>query len=472
MDASAATTSQLDHAIAWAEAHRTEFEAQLMELLRIPSVSTQPEHAADCRQAATFLAAALEAAGAEHASVMETGGHPMVYADWLHAGAAAPTVLVYGHYDVQPAEPVEEWRTPPFEPTVIDGSVYARGAADDKGQLLVHVAALRAALAATGELPVNLKFVFEGEEESGSEHLDGFVERHAELLAADVCLISDSHMLSAEQPSLVASLRGMAYMEIEVRGPAHDLHSGTYGGAVRNPAEALAQILAQLKDAEGRIAIPGFYDDVVELTADDRAELSRVPFSEAAFRDEAGIAATWGEQGYTVYEQVGARPTLEVNGLISGYIGEGAKTVLPARALAKVSMRLVANQRWEDIAHRFVRHVESLAPSGVKVEVRALHGGEPSLVDVHAPAMEAAAGALEQVFGTRPVFMREGGSIPVVGTFERVLGITTVLMGFGLPDDRLHSPNEKFSLAQFHRGIAASIAFLHRLAEHARSGTR
>jgi acetylornithine deacetylase/succinyl-diaminopimelate desuccinylase-like protein len=458
-------TDTLTAATSWATTEGPRFERELCELLRIPSISTQPDHAADCVRAAEFLADDMRRVGLEHVAVMGTPGHPVVYADWLHAGEDAPTVLVYGHYDVQPPDPLDEWHTPPFEPALPgDGNVYARGAADDKGQLFVHLKSVEACLAACGTLPVNVRFLLEGEEESGSEHLEPFVAEHAQLLAADVCVISDSHMMAADQPSIVSSLRGMTYCQIDVQGPAHDLHSGTFGGAVRNPAEALAQILAQLKDADGRILVPGFYGDVVELSADDRAELARVPFSAESFRRDAGIDATFGEAGYSVYEQVGARPTLEINGMVSGYIGEGAKTVLPARAMAKVSMRLVANQRWRDVTEKFRTFVESLAPSGVRVTVSALHGGEPSMVDVHAPAMRAASAALERVFGATPVFSREGGSIPVVAVFDEQLDIPTVLMGFGLPDDRLHSPNEKFSLAQFHKGVAASIAFWHELA--------
>ena len=460
------STSAIDTASAYAVSHGADFEQQLLELLRIPSVSTQPDHAVDCARAAEWLAGDMRRIGLEHVAVMPTEGHPVVYADWLHAEADAPTVLVYGHYDVQPPDPLEEWATPPFDPTTPgDGNVYARGAADDKGQLFVHLKSVESCLADGGALPVNVKFLLEGEEESGSEHLEAFVAGNRELLHADLCLISDSHMLSAGQPSIVVSLRGMAYCQIDVRGPGYDLHSGTFGGAVRNPAEALAGILAQLKDADGRITIPGFYDNVIELTQADRDELARVPFSEDGFRREAGISETFGEAGFTVYEQVGARPTLEINGLLSGYTGEGAKTVLPARAMAKVSMRLVADQRWRDIAESFSAHVQSLAPSGVEVQVTALHGGDPSLVDPSTPAMQAATAALEKVFGARPAFVREGGSIPVVTLFDALLGMPTVLMGFGLPDDRLHSPNEKFSLDQFHKGIRTSIVFWHELAD-------
>lgn len=457
----------MDSSLAFAADHATDFEQRLFDLLRIESVSTQPNHTADCARAADWLAADLTRAGLENVEVMPTGGHPAVYADWLHAGDDAQTVLIYGHYDVQPVEPIELWKTPPFEPTCPgDGNVYARGAADDKGQVYIHVAAIESMLATDGTLPVNMKFLIEGEEESGSEHLEQLVHDRREQLACDMCMVSDTHMLSAEQPSIVSSLRGMAYCEVTVHGPAVDLHSGTFGGGIRNPAEALARIIAQLKDDDGRILIDGFYDDVVDPSDDDRAELARVPFSDTDFLHDAGVSAGFGETGWTMYEQVGARPTLEVNGIWGGYTGEGAKTVLPAEASAKISMRLVANQDWRDINEKFTATIKRIAAgmAGVEsVDVRALHGGDPTLVDLENPAMQAATRALEATFGVRPVFTREGGSIPVVATFEAVLDASTVLMGFGLPDDRLHSPNEKFSLDQFHKGIATSIRFWHEL---------
>ena len=450
-----------------ARAERERTEQRLLELLRIPSVSTKAEHADDCRAAAAFLREELADAGLEHAEVLETGGLPCVYADWLHAGSDAPTVLVYGHYDVQPPEPLELWHTPPFEPTVRDGSVFARGAADDKGQLWIHVTALRAMLADGGTLPVNVKVILEGEEESGSEHLDGFVARERERLACDVVLVSDTHMLSADQPSIVASLRGMSYCEVTVRGPAVDLHSGSYGGGIRNPAEALAHLIASCKDADGRITIPGFYDDVREPSAAEREQLAKVGFDDAEFRQEAGVEETFGEAGWTVYEQVGARPTFEVNGIWGGYIEPGAKTVLPATAHAKLSMRLVADQDWRRIGDLLEQHLQAQAakmPGVTEVVVEQLHGGRPVLVDTTNPAMQAATRALAASFGVEPVLTREGGSIPVVATFAEELGAPTVLMGFGLPDDRLHSPNEKFSLRQLHLGVETSIAFWHEYA--------
>jgi acetylornithine deacetylase/succinyl-diaminopimelate desuccinylase-like protein len=455
-------------AVARARAERDRTEQRLFELLRIPSVSTKVEHAGDCRSAAAFLREELADGGLEHAEVLETGGLPCVYADWLHAGDDAPTVLVYGHYDVQPAEPLELWETPPFEPTVRDGSVYGRGTADDKGQLWIHVVALRAMLADGGTLPVNVKVIIEGEEESGSEHLDGFVERERERLACDVVLVSDTHMLSAEQPSIVSSLRGMAYCEVTVQGPAVDLHSGIFGGAVRNPAEALANLIASCKDADGRITIPGFYDDVVEPSADEREAMTKIGFDDDEFRRDAGVSATWGESGWSVYEQIGARPTLEINGMWSGYIEPGAKTVLPASAHAKISMRLVADQDWSRIGDLLERHLQTQAkdmPGVERVTVEPLHGGRPVLVDTTHPAMKAATTALEATFGKPPVFTREGGSIPVVATFTEQLDAPTVLMGFGLPDDCLHSPNEKFSLDQLHKGVETSIAFWHAYAD-------
>lgn len=449
-------------AIQYADARKGQTEKRLFDLLRIPSISTQPEHEQDCRNAARFLCDELASAGLEHTQVLETGGLPCVYGDWLHASSEAPTVLVYGHYDVQPPDPLDEWNTPAFEPTVVDGNVVARGASDDKGQLWVHVEGLRAILATEGMLPVNVKVIFEGEEESGSEHLDEFVKRERERLACDVVLVSDTHMLSADRPSIVASLRGMSYCEISVFGPQVDLHSGIFGGAVRNPAEALTQILASCKDDSGHITIPGFYDDVIKPSRAERESFSRIGYGDEQLRTEAGITTPWGEEGWTSYERIGVRPTFEINGLWSGYTGAGAKTVLPASAHAKVSMRLVANQDWQQVTRLLESHVRLVAqdiPGVEQVTVKSLHGGSPVLIDTDHPAINAARQAILFAFGHEPVFTREGGSIPVVATFASVLEAPTVLMGFGLPDDRLHSPNEKFTLSQLHKGVKASIAF-------------
>jgi len=436
--------------------------ARLMRFLAIPSVSAVRAHAGDVQGAAEWLAARMAEAGIDGVRVDPTPGHPVVTGR-LDAGPERPTVLVYGHYDVQPPEPLEAWNSPPFVPTLLDGAIVARGAADDKGQLMAHVEAAAACMLAGGP-PVNLRYVFEGEEEVGSPNLAEWLRDHADELAADVAVISDTAMLSASQPSIVYGLRGLAYFEIEVVGPNHDLHSGAFGGATLNPAGVLCRILSALQDAEGRVLIPGFYDRVRPLGDDERDELARVPFDVGAFRTATGAAGGWGEPGYSLVERLGARPSLDINGLISGWTGEGAKTVLPARALAKVSMRLVPDQDPEDIAERVREAVAGLTPQGASATVRALHGARPAVCDRSHPAMQAAARAYADVFGTLPVFTREGGSIPVVTLLDELLGIPTVLMGFGLPDDGLHGPNEKFAVAQFWRGTETVIAFLEQLA--------
>jgi len=442
---------------------------RLLEFLRIPSVSAVADHAADVRRAAEWVAARARRAGFPEVRVDDTPGHPVVFARWQVA-PDAPTVLVYGHYDVQPADPLELWRTPPFEPVVRDGAIVARGASDDKGQLLAHIEAVAAYHEVAGAPPVNVVLVVEGEEEVGSPSLAAWLRRHRRSLSADAALISDTAMAGPGRPSLVVGLRGLAYMEITVRGPNRDLHSGQFGGAVRNPASALCAILASLHDAEGRVAVPGFYDRVRALSAAERAEMARLQGDDHAFLEAAGAAADWGEAGYSRVERLGARPTLDVNGLWSGWTGEGAKTVLPARASAKVSMRLVPDQDPDEIGRLFSAFVRRLAPSGVDVDVSALHGARPAVADRDTPAMRAAAAALHQAFGTAPVFTREGGSIPVVALLETELGLGSVLMGFGLPDDNLHAPNEKFDVDNYQRGIQASIAFLEAFARGGRSG--
>jgi acetylornithine deacetylase/succinyl-diaminopimelate desuccinylase-like protein len=448
----------VEQALDWARNQRQEQLNQLQELLSIPSVSTQPQHQGDIARAADWLAGHMRAIGLEQVAVYPTDRHPVVYGQWTGA-TGAPTVLIYGHYDVQPPDPLELWSTPPFEPTVRQGNIYARGAADDKGQLFVHLKALQAFLQTAGRAPVNLKFLLEGEEEIGSPSLEGFVRAQRDLLAADVALISDSHILAPDQPALVYGLRGLCYMEIEVQGPAQDLHSGSYGGAVHNPAEVLCQIVGALKDAQGRIAIPGFYERVTPISDEERAELARVPVSEAQFVQETGVPRTWGEQGYSVIEQIGARPTLDVNGLVSGYTGEGGKTIIPAWARAKVSMRLVAQQDPGEIRRLFTEYVQSLTPDSVRLTLRNFGLAKPALVNRDIPAMQAAAQAYQRAFGVRPVFIREGGSIPVVTLLKDELGLDTILMGFGLPDDNIHSPNEKLHLDNFYRGIETAIHF-------------
>lgn len=454
-------------ALSYIDAHKERSIQELQELLRIPSISTEPDYAPEVQRCAEWLRAHLTEIGMENVSVFETPGHPIVYADWLHAGADKPTVLVYGHYDVQPVDPLNLWTNPPFEPTVRDGKVFARGAVDDKGQIFLHVKALQSLLATTSALPVNVKIIFEGEEEIGSINLESFLEEHKELLACDSVMISDTSMVRKGMPSIVYSLRGLCYMEVRVTGPNRDLHSGSFGGAVQNPLNALGMIIARLKDAEGRITIPGFYDDVIDLTVEERAEMARVAFDEDGFRKDLDIAAIVGESGYTPRECLGARPTLDVNGMIGGFTGTGAKTVLPSKAMAKISMRLVANQRTEDIARKFTEYVKSIAPAGVTVDVENLHGADPVLVPRTGAAMRAAEKALTQVFGTPPVYMREGGSIPITLLFQSILGAPTVLMGFGLHTENAHSPDEHFDLENFHAGMRASVVFYNELAaEH------
>lgn len=449
----------------YARSHQERFLEELKAFLRIPSISTQAEHRPDMIRAAVWLRDQLLATGFPRAEVMPTRGHPIVYAEWLAAGPDKPTVLIYGHYDVQPPEPFDLWRTPPFEPTVAGDSLFARGASDDKGQLYVHVKALEAFQQTTGAPPVNIKMIIEGEEEIGSPCLDPFIREHRDLLRADVALISDSHILGKDLPTIVYALRGMAYVEVEVTGPAGDLHSGIYGGAVHNPINALCAMIAKLQDENGRILIPGFYDKVRDLEPEERAELAKVPFDREVWLAEAGVTRDWGEPTYTIIERTTARPTLDVNGIWGGYIQPGAKTVLPSKAFAKISMRLVPDQNHEEISCLIADYFQMIAPPTVTVEVRDLHGGEGAMVRRDSPAMDAAFRAYTAAFGREPIFMREGGSIPVVATFQKVLGIDTILMGFGLPDDNLHAPNEKLSVSNFHRGVQTSLHFLTHLAE-------
>jgi acetylornithine deacetylase/succinyl-diaminopimelate desuccinylase-like protein len=451
--------------LVYARAHREQHLQELEAFLGIPSVSTQEQHQPDMERAAVWLRDQLTAAGFPHAEVMPTGGHPVVFAEWMAAGEAAPTVLVYGHYDVQPPDPVDEWETPPFEPTVVGDDIFCRGASDDKGQLYTHVKAVEAFKETGGAPPVNVKCIFEGEEEIGSVHLTPFIVEHRDELAADVVVISDSHILGKQIPAIVYALRGLTYLEVEVTGPDHDLHSGLYGGAVHNPINALCAMIASLQDEDGRVTIPGFYDAVRSLSPDERAELARVPFDREAWLEEAGVPQPWGDPDYTIVERTTARPTFDVNGIWGGYIEPGAKTVLPSKAFAKISMRLVPDQTPDEIRHLVTQHLQAIAPPTVAVEVRSLHGGEGAIVRRDSPEMAAAVRAYEAGFGVEPVFMREGGSIPVVATFQKELGIDTILMGFGLPDDNLHAPNEKLHLPNFFRGIETVIHFLNFLAD-------
>ena len=449
-----------------ARQHASHLE-ELFAFLRLASVSTDPAYAAPTAAAADWLAERLAAAGLENVRVIPTTRHPLVYADWLHAGPDAPTVLIYGHYDVQPVDPLELWDTPPFEPQARDDYVYARGAADDKGQVYIHVKAAEAYLRTAGRLPLNVKFLIEGEEEIGSANLRAFIPQNRELLAADSALISDSAIVGPDQPALVYSLRGNCHVQLKLTGPARDLHSGTYGGSINNPLNALGHLLAKLKNEFGHIMIPGFYDRVRPLSLEERELLAAFPLSEADWLAQTGAPALWGEPEYTLVERIGARPTLDVTGMWGGYIGEGAKTVLPSAAHAKVSMRLVPDQDPAEIAALFEKFVREVLPPSVSVEMRIGGMSRAALIDRDTAPMRAAAAAYETTFGRPPVFMREGGSIPVVSDFEGQLGLPTVLMGFGLPGDRIHSPNERFYLPNFHKGIETSIHYLALLAAQA-----
>jgi acetylornithine deacetylase/succinyl-diaminopimelate desuccinylase-like protein len=449
----------------FAAQRKTDHLNELIEFLRIPSVSTQPHHQQDVTEAAKWLADKMEQAGLEHVEVIATSGHPLVYADWLHAGENRPTVLIYGHYDVQPAEPFELWETPPFEPTVRDNYLFARGASDDKGQLYVHIKAVEALLRSEGKLPLNVKFIVEGEEESGGASLAAFIPENKERLAADVALVSDTAIVSEDQPAIVYGLRGMVYTFVDISGPGRDLHSGSYGGGINNPLNVLGHIIAKLKDEDGHILIPGFYDKVRPLSQEEREILAKFPLDEAKWLAETGAPQAWGEPEYTLVERLGARPTLDINGMIGGYTGPGGKTILPAKVHAKISMRLVPDQDPIEIAQLFRDYVKKISPPSVRVEVTTRGGAPASITDLHIPAMTAASAAYAETFGHEPVFMREGGSIPVISQFQKNLGLETVLMGFGLPSDRIHAPNECFYLPNFYRGIQTSIHFLTGLGE-------
>jgi len=436
------------------DSHLGRFRSELYDFLRIPSISAQSEHDADTRRTAEWFAEKLTVAGLQ-AEILDTPGHPIVLGEWRGAGPDAPTVLIYGHYDVQPADPLELWSSPPFEPTERDGRIYARGSADDKGQLYMHVKALEAYFATGTELPINVVVLAEGEEEVGSPNLVPFVEQNRDRLACDIVLISDTGMFAKGLPSLPFSLRGLAYFEVHVHGARSDLHSGEFGGAVRNPGNALAHIIASLHDDEGRVAIEGFYDDVVDWDADTRLQIADLPHTDEAFATELELAELAGESGYSTLERIWIRPTCDVNGILCGYTGEGAKTVLPNHAMAKVSFRLVADQSPGRVRELFEAHVAKVAPSGVTVEVREEHGGRPWKATVSGPAFEAASEALEEAFGTAPVLMGGGGSIPIVVEFEEKLDATALLVGFSLPGCNLHAPDEWLPIDNFEKGIGA-----------------
>jgi acetylornithine deacetylase/succinyl-diaminopimelate desuccinylase-like protein len=445
----------MNNVIDYINTNRDRYIEELKEYLAIPSISALPAHAADVRKCAEWTAAEMNRIGLQNVRLIETPGHPVVYGDWLGA-EGAPTILFYGHYDVQPVDPLDLWESPPFVATVRDGELYARGAADDKGQVFMHFKAIEAHMKQNGRLPVNIKIILEGEEEVGSSNLDDFVRDHQQDLAADVVVISDSPMFDRGVPSICYGLRDLVYFQIDLRGTKSDLHSGSFGGAVANPAMVIAQILAQMKDRGGRVKIPGFYDDVRELREEERAEFRKLPFNETRYRKELGAPKLFGESGYTTLERVWGRPTFEVNGLLSGFTGDGAKTVIPAVAMAEVSMRLVPDQNPDTIAQRFEEYVKKVSPKTVELTVTRMHGGKPWMTEFDNPYVQAAARAIEKGFGKTPVFNREGGSIPVVATFQELLGLPSVLFGVGLPDENAHAPNERLDLGNFQGGVIAS----------------
>jgi len=454
----------MDKVIDFININRDRYLDELKAFLAIPSISALPQHAGDVQRCAEWCADEMRRIGLENVRLVPTPGNPVVYGDWLHAAAGAPTILFYGHYDVQPVDPLDLWQSPPFDATIRDGEIYARGSADDKGQVFMHFKAIEAHLKQAGSLPVNIKIILEGEEEVGSANLDNFIRDHRGELGADVVVISDSPMFARGVPSICYGLRGLVYFQIDLRGSSTDLHSGSFGGAVSNPAFVLAQMLAQMKDRSGRIKIPGFYDDVVALQDEERKAWASLPFNEKKYKKDFGIPKVAGETGYTTLERTWARPTFEVNGLLSGFTGEGAKTVLPAVAMAKVSMRLVPNQNPDKIAGLFEAYVKDIAPGTVELKITRMHGGKPWMTEYDNPYVQAAGRAIEKGFGRKPVFTREGGSIPVVSTFQEELGLPSVLFGVGLPDENAHAPNEKLDLENFQGGIIASAILYQEIA--------
>ena len=449
----------MENVVGYINLNRERYVDELKDFLRIPSISTLAANKNDMISAAEFVADKLREAGMENVKIIETKGHPLVYADWLHA-SGKPTVLVYGHYDVQPVDPINLWESPPFEPTIKDGKIYARGATDDKGQMYMHIKSVEAYFKTVGKLPLNVKFIIEGEEEIGSGNLEDFVNKNRELLKCDSVLISDTSLYGPNIPTLTYGLRGLCYMEVVVTGPNRDLHSGTFGGGVDNPINVLTEMISRLKDNNGKIKIPGFYYDVVNLTKKEKENFKELPFSEKQYAKALGVKELKGEKGYTTLERVWARPTLDCNGIFGGFTGEGAKTVLPSKATAKISMRLVPDQDPKKIAKLFKSYLNKIAPKSVKVEISDLHGAYPIATSLDDKVTLAAAAALTKVFGKKTVFMREGGSIPIVVTFAKKLKASPVLMGMGLNTENLHSPNEHFNLNHFQLGILSSAYFL------------
>jgi len=455
----------MQQVLSFVESNKERYLAQLKELLAIPSVSSQSTHNADTRRCAEWVATEMRTIGMNNVQIFETPGHPIVYSEWMGA-PGKPTVLFYGHYDVQPVDPLNLWTSPPFEATIRGENLYARGSADDKGQIFIHFKSIEAYMKNQGKLPVNIKMLIEGEEEVGSANLDNFVKEHKELLKGDLVLISDSSMFAKGIPSVCYGLRGLAYMEVEVTGPNTDLHSGSFGGSLHNPIQALSEMIASLHDKNGKITVKGFYNDVRPLSKVERAAFKKLPWNDKKYAKGLGLKQLYGEKGFTTLERLWARPTLECNGIWGGYTGEGAKTVLPAKAFAKISMRIVPDQDSMKIAKLFENHMKKIAPKTVQVKVTALHGGEPAITPIKSPGVQAAVAALEKGFGKKPLYQREGGSIPIVVQFKKLLGLDTVLLGFGLPDENAHAPNEYINLDNFFGGIRTSVHFYNELPKY------
>ena len=455
----------MEEIIKYIEDNKENYVNELKEVLSIPSISTNPENKKDIEECAKWIKESMLDAGIEDVKIYETEGHPIVYSEWLKAGDDKLTILIYGHYDVQPVDPIELWTKPPFIPTIVGENIYARGATDDKGQAFIHIKSVQAHLKINKKLPINVKILLEGEEEIGSPSLEGFINKNKELLKCDYVVVSDTAMYDYDMPAICYGLKGLCYMELDVTGPNKDLHSGSFGGAVENPINALANIITKLKDDKGKILIPGFYDDVVELTEREREEFKKLPYNEDEFIKELDVEEVFGEEGYTTIERKWVRPTLDCNGIWGGFQGEGAKTVLPSKAGAKISMRLVPNQDPEKIEKFFTDYVNKITPNSIKVKISSSHNAKPAITPIDNEAISAAMKALELGFGIEPVFMREGGSISIVNTFQDLLGASAILLGFGLPNENTHSPNEHFNLRNFHRGILTSAYYLEELSK-------
>ncbi len=455
----------MQNVLSYLETNKERYLSELKEFLAIPSVSSQSEHNNDTQRCAQWVSEQMKTIGMQNVQIFPTAGHPIVYSEWLGA-PGKPTVLFYGHYDVQPVDPLNLWTTPPFEMSVRNGNIYARGSADDKGQVYIHFKGIEALMKQTGSLPVNIKMLIEGEEEVGSANLEKFVKEHKQLLKSDVVLVSDSAMYAKGVPSIVYGLRGLAYLELEVTGPNRDLHSGMFGGAIHNPIQALSEIIASLHDKNGKVTIKDFYKDVLPLTKLERTAYKKLPYNEKQYAKELGVKQLYGEKGFTTLERIWGRPTLECNGIWGGYTGEGAKTVLPSKASAKISCRLVPNQKSSKIAQLVIQHIKKITPKTVDLKINLHHGGEAVITPLDSPGVQAAISALEKAFGKKPLYQREGGSIPIVVQFKQLLGLDSVLLGFGLPDENAHSPDEHLNLENFYGGIRTSVHFFSELATH------